>query len=1464
MCAIIKNPLQRDGTSQKDRLLKALLPENAKIDDRKIEDILSFATEYSKLISFYNTDNKPDGGDWSCFYENDPCILLALLATTDTDSIETAFKKIEEKINNYLTQKDCDEHEGDKADPLPGYYDEIINLIYSVAIQIQKACKKLPDGHLLKEEIIALITNDLHLAIIDNRQQDALIKLIGFDKGSLAPLNDYNAFIQSPQNNFCICTKAWQLDREGYDCIYPDNSFSLETLKTLFYIFFITLVQIKQKAKIYFEECIEKNDAHQPHVTLFLTFLYLFQYAIDHLNTLTRSHLLYYYEKVLCLHKLKEVPDKVHVIFELAKNFHTQLIEEGTLLNGGKDDTGKQVAYALMEEVVVNKAKVEEIKTVYINETSGVVHAAPKADTKDGIAEAFNKDEQAQWKALGSTDNPLNEVGFALASPMFFLKEGLRVGMISYHIKKETAANINILSTHKIFRLLYSSGKEWVEVENIFDVIERIILKYPEISKLYKAVTAAAKEELVNKLFDQIKNFFFKRDGNTETGTPIVSAASPGNIVIKKARAIKISDEFNFSDALGIIEKLDVNTIADYFISSFNTTTNIKEKKFVTKANIKIGDVDVVVDEKALRKELLQVRSDILAIKHVFINRMGDVYDIIKKKDPTDPQNEKIIEETVFNRNELDFIIVANTTAPAFAPLIVDEKNPDIQSQWPVIKTLVKNNFDAKGEISCRYNAIKKLQIKGVDMRVAAYGMKGLVVQNDTAILDNSKEIQPFTASPYPGSYFYVGNKEVFQKKLEFVGLQLDWAGKPASFDNYYLHYVGNDNNTINDNSFRVNTELLNGNIYQDIFRGNGQQIFNKGFQGKSIILLGAIKTNEKEFNGEIGFATNNNNLSQLQSGFELRSFARDPYLADFAEYTVNVNRGFMRLALTPQDFLHSAYPKSLLKLVVGQTTPLSDAQLINEPYTPKLKSTSLFYVSTERTLFGANNYNATIEQFYHITPFGYQKIEIDKLNEVFLLPQFLYAHQPTQAELDAIKKGNDVLFTQGNLYIGLKDAEHEQKVNILFQVLDGTGDNRFAPPDIEWSYLVNNQWVVFKPFEIEDHTRADENSKKSLLKSGIIEFSLPKAITSDATTILNSKLLWIRATAHEDQLTTTDSDSMLGLQRIAALPDLVAVIAQAGIAQFENHDNSLTHLATPLPAKTIAKFIDSRAAIKKLEQPFNSFDGQMPENDNQFYTRVSERLRHKNRAICIWDYERLVLQAFPQLHKVKCLNHTGIAPNLLEPNIFKLREITPGFVTVSVIPDLRNKNAINKLEPRVPIGVLDDIKVFLKKRTNLFVASHYTDKLDYLQVLNPLYEPLKVKTCVRFYEGLDAAYYQYVLNQDLKAFLSPWAFDANKEINFGSAYHKSAILNFIEERKYVDVVLGFEVVHYKDGTAQPDYDPDWIIPTTSRSVLTSYNKIDIGSAYEHDIEAVPYDENNPCPSCGITVTKNAMKEPVA
>ena len=46
---------------------------------------------------------------------------------------------------------------------------------------------------------------------------------------------------------------------------------------------------------------------------------------------------------------------------------------------------------------------------------------------------------------------------------------------------------------------------------------------------------------------------------------------------------------------------------------------------------------------------------------------------------------------------------------------------------------------------------------------------------------------------------------------------------------------------------------------------------------------------------------------------------------------------------------------------------------------------------------------------------------------------------------------------------------------------------------------------------------------------------------------------------------------------------------------------------------------------------------GRPAEDRQSLLTRPSARLRHKQRAASPWDYERLVLEAFPHVFKVKC-----------------------------------------------------------------------------------------------------------------------------------------------------------------------------------------------------------------------------------
>jgi hypothetical protein len=143
-------------------------------------------------------------------------------------------------------------------------------------------------------------------------------------------------------------------------------------------------------------------------------------------------------------------------------------------------------------------------------------------------------------------------------------------------------------------------------------------------------------------------------------------------------------------------------------------------------------------------------------------------------------------------------------------------------------------------------------------------------------------------------------------------------------------------------------------------------------------------------------------------------------------------------------------------------------------------------------------------------------------------------------------------------------------------------------------------------------------------------------------------------------------------------------------------------------------------SAVKKIEQPFTSFGGRTKEQNNDFYTRVSERLRHKNRAITIWDYERIILQNFTSVYKVKCLNHTRY-----EGTAVSVNEAAPGNVSLIVISNIRNKNAVDPLKPRTSLVVLDDIKEFIGKIRSPFIN---------LYVYNPLFEEVKVKFNVRFH----------------------------------------------------------------------------------------------------------------------------------
>src|SRR6185369_11391706 len=136
----------------------------------------------------------------------------------------------------------------------------------------------------------------------------------------------------------------------------------------------------------YWNEAIENFPSHQPHMALFIAFAELFALARNELNGLTKRHLEFFYRDVLHLNEKPANPDSVFLIYKLAKGVDEFDLVEGRELNAGKDSLGKPLIYKTDKELVINKAEVKELKTVFVDNGSPIenIYAAPIADSADG------------------------------------------------------------------------------------------------------------------------------------------------------------------------------------------------------------------------------------------------------------------------------------------------------------------------------------------------------------------------------------------------------------------------------------------------------------------------------------------------------------------------------------------------------------------------------------------------------------------------------------------------------------------------------------------------------------------------------------------------------------------------------------------------------------------------------------------------------------------------------------------------------------------------------------------------------------------------------------------------------------------------------------------------------------------------------------------------------------------------
>lgn len=987
-------------------------------------------------------------------------------------------------------------------------------------------------------------------------------------------------------------------------------------------------------------EDLEAKSSVTPHMTLFICFLRLLEFSKQRFNGITKRHLDFFYKEILQIEKLPATEDKAHIIFELAKKSVEERVVKETALDGGKDVNGNKLIYKTTEELIANKAKVAQLKSLYNDINLGEIKYSSMTNSLDGLEEAL-PDDANYWLPFGYTSGekrytelPDARLGFAIASPMFDLKEGER--------------NIDVTITFT--ENLNTTTPPFTQDD---------LLKNLEIQ--------CSGEEGWLGVFQLDKNIPFNIKG-TET-------KRSSGIFENQLRLV-----FQISKDTPSILKYDNKTLGENF-----TTTN------------------------------------------------------------------------------------------------------------PIIRFLIKTDTQ-KGHALFR-KLVKKI-VSEIKIRVDVRDIKSLTLDSDTGVLNADKPFYPFTTQPVTGSSFKMNYPEAFLKKWETINVNIKWKNTPDSFVKLYEAYKsvylkGTSRNIFMDGMFiDPNAADLSANQPEDgidnittestetdiVLNTNVEDLIVKDddhFKARLAVFHKEEWDNESNPENVILFEDPDDDLYETN------------FSVDGSSYEIGKS-GPLRLTLN-QSFLHFLFPR-IYTLALSSD---NDETLIpNDPYTPFADVITFNYSAEEDTDFtadGENEYGNNRIQLFHEDPFGqyeehsYLKIQAQKKSiltknadtDSWIVPDYCHG---------------------GELYIGLEEAEVSQQISLLVQILEGSenpdADSFVGKQKVEWAVLCDNQWM-----DLEESLL--NNGIDNFLKSGIVKFRIPKQATK-TNTRLPKDFIWIRAKMHKDY---------------DAVCKVIDIMAQAVLAQFENNNNELTHLYNGLPAESISKLISRVPQIKGASQPYNSFDGKPLESDDEYYRRISERLRHKNRAITLWDYEHLIMQEFPEVFRVKCLNHTSNDSFL-----------SPGDVTLVAIPDIVDKNVFDIFEPRLSTATLNKIQNFINQLNTMHVEA---------VVMNPQYEQVLIKLNVKFYQQYDENFYQKQLKEDLVKFLSPWAFDTSQEIIFGIELNRSTLIDYVEKLFYVDYLSELEMAKHPDGVEVPENpkDEDYLeqlefvqvlSPTSPKHILVS------------------------------------------
>jgi len=604
---------------------------------------------------------------------------------------------------------------------------------------------------------------------------------------------------------------------------------------------------------------------------------------------------------------------------------------------------------------------------------------------------------------------------------------------------------------------------------------------------------------------------------------------------------------------------------------------------------------------------------------------------------------------------------------------------PGVDGACPLLR------FELNGEgYLYPYGLLRGLPMVRAQVDVKVRGHRSLVLYNQLGALSPAAPFQPFGPLPVHGAWLVAGSAETACKRLTAAELVFEWGGLPQVAGGLRAWYGGYDGEPFRDVRCTV-AALADGRwqpIETEVRTRPGQALFAEAADGRRR----AIAHSEVIDLGPV--------LHLARPLAPARCAAGQPFA-----WEPGASSGFFRLTLDSGEFAfgHRDYPYQLARVLARNSQwrhRREPGVLPNPPYTPTVETVAMNYAAS--SAIGPTPAPSG-EALLRLHPFGWEAARGGSEHGDLLLPSIDYS---------------------GNLYLGLALGALDAPLSLFFNLVeDALPMSGQHARRISWAYLAGNRWIPLPPHAVLG------DSTQGFVRPGIVTLALPPDAGRD-NTIMPAGLTWLRVSC-EDEL-----DRFCQLYSVH--PHALQVWREA--------DDMVLGAPERIAAATIRRARQAIAGLGRITQMTASSGGRLPEDRVQLRRRSAERLRHKGRAVVPDDYERLVLERFPDIDRVKCFPNLSLAQR---PD----GGACPGHVLVVALPAFASRGHLGVL-PRLNGDLVARVHDFLAARVGADVR---------IEVANPFYQRIQVRCKVRLAPGLDHGRQVNLLDRAVSDFISPW-----------------------------------------------------------------------------------------------------------